>query len=533
MVASRTGRLGAALAELARTLLAVAIVFAVCDVALRAVYAARGAMLDRVTLPYVLGHKYGPLPPWVDGVRILDDDPVLLWRGRAGIEQTYVDVFTAVEREEARTRLLRQFVPRVPESIENNATWTISLNSEGFRGPELPSEKPADTFRIVFLGDSWTFGVGVDEEATTARRTERFLREAHPERTIEVLNLGVMGYTSLQGLRLLRSRALELAPDLIVIGFAMNDSSVPGYRDKDVAPPPGGKPLASRLADLAEHIEVYKLLRYAVALWRHQPEPLGERLRSAQERIGSEQNSADYAEMEPWTRVSPVDYESNLREMISVARDAGAEVVLLYNEFQAESPYRGVLRRIRADTGVPLVDASLLLGTERDRIEAARARALGCAPAGLEAGGAASETIEVVFRALAAQGPLYVVAAHPALGAGEPNRVAMRDDGVAPDEHAGDGVWTLGVALEPGARLVYMYTRGGAPGRWEGLDVPAFRRLVLPQGTRGGRVLRPIEVFGAIDLKTDAWHTNAAGNALIGAELGRVIADLPPPRGRR
>src|SRR5690348_9459901 len=34
-------------------------------------------------------------------------------------------------------------------------------NSQGFRGPEIPVQKPANTEQVLFLGDSITFGEGV------------------------------------------------------------------------------------------------------------------------------------------------------------------------------------------------------------------------------------------------------------------------------------------------------------------------------------------------------------------------------------
>jgi hypothetical protein len=40
----------------------------------------------------------------------------------------------------------------------------------------------------------------------------------------------------------------------------------------------------------------------------------------------------------------------------------------------------------------------------------------------------------------------------------------------------------------------------------------------------GARVLRPVEVFGAMDLKTDSWHTNGRGNQLIAQALTAEVA---------
>ena len=54
---------------------------------LRAVWALRNFRLEAVALPYVVD-DYGPVPPWADAARVLEPDPALLWRSRAGVEAT-------------------------------------------------------------------------------------------------------------------------------------------------------------------------------------------------------------------------------------------------------------------------------------------------------------------------------------------------------------------------------------------------------------------------------------------------------------
>ena len=47
---------------------------------------------------------------------------------------------------------------------------------------------------------------------------------------------------------------------------------------------------------------------------------------------GKSNDVVNYDTIEPWTRVSPHDFERNLREMIALARGRGARVVMLDNE---------------------------------------------------------------------------------------------------------------------------------------------------------------------------------------------------------
>ena len=60
----------------------------------------------------------------------------------------------------------------------------LTINSRGLRGPEHPYEKPRGTFRIMVLGDSFTWGYGVadDEdgvEGVTHLRQRRQVTQHH------------------------------------------------------------------------------------------------------------------------------------------------------------------------------------------------------------------------------------------------------------------------------------------------------------------------------------------------------------------
>ena len=67
-----------------------------------------------------------------------------------------------------------------------------AVNSQGFRGPSRSFEKPIGTRRILLMGDSYTFGVGMPEEETIAAQLQGILG-ASSSRRVEVLNFGVPG----------------------------------------------------------------------------------------------------------------------------------------------------------------------------------------------------------------------------------------------------------------------------------------------------------------------------------------------------
>ena len=93
----------------------------------------------------------------------------------------------------------------------------VSTNALGFRSPELPPAKPSDRVRVLVLGDSFAYGVGVEDDATFAARLEAL------DPRLEVQNAGVNGYPPGQELLLLREVGLGVQPDVVLLAFFWND----------------------------------------------------------------------------------------------------------------------------------------------------------------------------------------------------------------------------------------------------------------------------------------------------------------------
>jgi lysophospholipase L1-like esterase len=99
----------------------------------------------------------------------------------------------------------------------------VSINSLGIRNRELTREKGEGTYRILCLGDSVTFGYGTESDKTYVKVLESILREGHPDRRFETINAGIGGFTTLQELLFLKTIGLEFEPDLVTVGFVLND----------------------------------------------------------------------------------------------------------------------------------------------------------------------------------------------------------------------------------------------------------------------------------------------------------------------
>lgn len=100
------------------------------------------------------------------------------------------------------------------------------INEGGMRDRPRETAKPPGHFRIACVGDSVTFGLYVRQEETFPARLEAMLNEAKADdTTYEVLNFGVTGYGIGQYAASVRKRALSYSPDLILLGYCLNDPS--------------------------------------------------------------------------------------------------------------------------------------------------------------------------------------------------------------------------------------------------------------------------------------------------------------------
>ncbi len=103
--------------------------------------------------------------------------------------------------------------------------FDVKQNALGFRGAEVPAEKAPGRLRVLMLGDSFTYGIGVADDQSFSARLEAL------DPRFEVLNAGVNGYGTAQELLLLRDQGLALRPDVVVVVFFWNDLANNYMRD--------------------------------------------------------------------------------------------------------------------------------------------------------------------------------------------------------------------------------------------------------------------------------------------------------------
>lgn len=143
---------------------------------------------------------------------------------------------------------------------------TVRINSRGYRGAEFAAEK-GDAFRILVIGDSFTFGWGVEDSETYAAQLQRLLAARQPAQRIEVINAGFAACYSPDTYYLyLKREGLGLNPDLIVVGtYVGNDlDSLVAFENEWVETDAEGLPL--RIRNTNSHVVGNMLLPRDVPL---------------------------------------------------------------------------------------------------------------------------------------------------------------------------------------------------------------------------------------------------------------------------
>ncbi len=266
----------------------------------------------------------------------------------------------------------------------------IRIDAAGLRGPELEAPRPG-TIRVLALGDSFTFGIGVEEDEAFPAALSRALAGALG-RTVEVLNGGVPGYNLFQETRALAARADALGPHVIVLGFVENDlhnldgSDFVAAVDGTLVPRPGAYHAAVVLNPFAAlsgpwlWLQLHSAAFRTASLWAigagrsvrwdRDLEALASRAEQANE-LPSRLLRGDDDE------ATTARWETAARELGAAAATAervGATLVLVLfpRPEQLYAPrLRGGFARLAADArrlGIVVVDPAPELGLDPDRI---------------------------------------------------------------------------------------------------------------------------------------------------------------------
>lgn len=194
----------------------------------------------------------------------------------------------------------------------------VQTNSLGFRENEYPLSRQPGVRRIVVLGDSFTFGVGVNFDETFSKRLERRLNESGAPH--EVINFGISGYNSSLELATYREAAARFKPDLVILGYVLNDTQRMGG---------GGERFVGEAESARSHfLSVHHAMKRHSLLYRFLAPRVGAvaGLFNARYALG-----ATHAMIRSFADDAPGWLESRqaLLDIVREAREAGAETLVV------------------------------------------------------------------------------------------------------------------------------------------------------------------------------------------------------------
>jgi len=118
---------------------------------------------------------------------------------------------------------IRHNIPNIKYRHKSyDGSWEFRINSQGFRsGEEFTYQKPAETYRILILGDSFSMGYEVNQEECYSEILGQYLRSRG--RSVQVINASVSGFSNAEELIFFQEEGIKYSPDVVILGFFEND----------------------------------------------------------------------------------------------------------------------------------------------------------------------------------------------------------------------------------------------------------------------------------------------------------------------
>lgn len=119
-----------------------------------------------------------------------------------------------------------KLVPNTDSRFEQpDFSYVQHVNNLGIRGRDASFKKPAQHYRVLILGDSFTMGKGVEDDQTFSALLEVSLnrRKACGATTFEVLNGGIDSYAPVLSYLQLSEDLAPLEVDLVLLDLDLSD----------------------------------------------------------------------------------------------------------------------------------------------------------------------------------------------------------------------------------------------------------------------------------------------------------------------
>lgn len=119
-----------------------------------------------------------------------------------------------------------------PNTVFKTGQDVTRINDVGLRERlDINQKKRPGEIRILMTGDSSIYGWGVTDKETVAVFLEKQLQR-RLRKPIEVINMGIPGYSTEQTIRLLNKVGWKYEPDLVIVSNIFSDCNIDAFQDK-------------------------------------------------------------------------------------------------------------------------------------------------------------------------------------------------------------------------------------------------------------------------------------------------------------
>ncbi|MCE1246565.1 MAG: SGNH/GDSL hydrolase family protein [Firmicutes bacterium] len=208
---------------------------------------------------------------------------------------------------------------------------------------EYGRDKPQGAYRILCYGDSQTMGtpwVGNNIMFTYPKQVQSQLRDELGNENIQVINMGVSGYSSFQGLIFFKNIGLLYHPDCVIVGYGHHDGAPSYAEDKEIT---SASPLVKKFRGLVYQSQLYLLIRKKVL-----------------EKKADEKMENGH---QVFRRVSKEDYIGNLKAFADECRKRNILVVFFVVPQEAPDgtyhpEYADYMRQAARELNAPIIDGA-------------------------------------------------------------------------------------------------------------------------------------------------------------------------------
>ena len=197
---------------------------------------------------------------------------------------------------------------RRPGFNSNVASTKKQFDSNGYLASDTQQISDTSKPKIIFIGDSVTFGYNVATPSTFVELLDTSLP------SVSVINLGVIGYTSYQGYKTLLKYGLQLNPSLLIVSFNYNDRRYV-LQQTDIDSNARFTSIANSFTrKLLDKVYLLKSMRYVIT-------------KSFISTITPKLHSVNINDLHP--RVPPSSYRRNLVRIAKLAREKQIPLIFM------------------------------------------------------------------------------------------------------------------------------------------------------------------------------------------------------------